>query len=214
MPQHSGLAGEQTAASGEQAVGTVALMYDDRNLYLAYRVSGRAGLRNAGRDVKTLFKTGDSVDLQLATNPQADANRAAPVAGDLRLLFSLYEGKPIAVLYRPVVPGTPAALRTVFGSPVRSVTMDRVEPLDAARVAVGTMQGGYTVEVAVPLGALGLAPKPGLTLKGDVGVILSDDTGTVNQRRCYWANPHTVIISDIPSEAELMPRYWGGLVFD
>ena len=92
--------------------------------------------------------------------------------------------------------------------------MDRAEGLGAARVAVGTLPGGYTVEVAVPLEALGVTPKPGLALRGDVGVILSDDTGTVNQRRCYWANPHTVIISDIPSEAELLPRYWGGLVFD
>jgi len=55
----------------------------------------------------SLFKTGAAVDLQIATDPQAPADRKAPVAGDKRLLMTELNGKPIAVLYNAVVPGTP-----------------------------------------------------------------------------------------------------------
>ncbi len=48
---------------------------------------------------QTRFKTGDAVDLQLGANPDANAKRIDAVRGDLRLLISVLDGKPVAVLY-------------------------------------------------------------------------------------------------------------------
>ena len=72
---------------------------DKENLYVGWRVDGGQPLRNAGDEPQLLFKTGDSVDLQIGVNPDADPNRTQPVAGDQRPLISLFQGKPIGVLY-------------------------------------------------------------------------------------------------------------------
>ncbi len=68
-----------------------ALAYDSTNLYLAYDVSGDDNpMVNGGKDIKQLFTTGDSVDLQLGTNPKTDPKRTEPAIGDLRLLISVF----------------------------------------------------------------------------------------------------------------------------
>jgi len=33
--------------------------------------------------------------------------------------------------------------------------------------------------------------------------------GSVTLARTYWSNKVTGIVSDVPSEAELMPAFWG-----
>ena len=43
---------------------------------------------NNGKDWQTVFKTGDSVDLQLGTDPAANPKRTGAVPGDLRLLIA------------------------------------------------------------------------------------------------------------------------------
>lgn len=199
--------------AGGESVAQVRLAYDDQNLYLSYQVTDSSPMLNSSKDWKVLFKTGDAVDLQLGTDPDAPVQRAAPVPGDLRVLISLFYGKPVAIVYRPVAPGTPEADKEHFISPVRQVIIDRVEIVKSALIGIRRGKSSYVVEAALPLKVLGLRPIAGLKLTGDLGVIFSDATGTVDLRRSYWANPYTVIVNDIPSEAELTPQYWGTFVF-
>ena len=184
-----------------------ALGRDADHLYLAYRVHGRKAMQNGGTDWRTLFATGDCVDLMLATDSHADPNRRAAAAGDLRLLLSLFQGQAIAVLYRPVVPGTatPAAIGTI--------RVDQIVRLGTARVAVGSDAAHelYTVEAAVPLKDLGIDPAAE-SLRGDVGAVFADESGRARSLRLYYYNRHTQMISDIPTEATLQPSEWGHIV--
>jgi hypothetical protein len=186
----------------------VALGRDERKLYLAYRVHERRPLQNGGADWQTLFASGDCVDLMLATDAQADANRRAAATGDLRLLLSVFQGRPLAVLYRPVVPGTRAPVT------ISTIRIDRVTRLDAAQVAArrDAARGFYTLEAAVPLAELGIDPKSTAGLRGDVGAIFADESGRSRSLRLYYYNRHTEMLSDVPTEATLQPAEWGPLV--
>jgi hypothetical protein len=186
----------------------VALGRDKNKLYLAYQVHERRPLQNGGADWQTLFATGDCVDLMLAANAQADLNRRAAVPGDLRLLLSVFQGRPVAVLYRPVVLGVSAPVT------ISTIRIDRVTRLAAAEVAVSrdTARGLYTVEAAVPLAELGIDPAAATALRGDVGVIFADESGRSRSLRLYYYNHHTEMVSDVPTEATLQPAEWGPLV--
>ena len=72
---------------------------------------------------------------------------------------------------------------------------------------------GYTLEAAMPLRRLRLAAKAGLTVAGDVGRVLSDQSGTTRIDRVYWSNTNTRIVKDVPSEVRLQPNLWGRFVF-
>ncbi len=179
---------------------------DAKYLYITFDVRGNGKLRNAGTDWRTLFKSGGGVDVQLGLDPKADPLRTTPVGGDLRLFISLLEGKPIAVLYRPVnaepkQPGT-------FESPVGKVTFDDVRQLPDAQISIVDSKEGYVVEAAVSRASINLLDAPGDRFIGDVGVIFADPTGTKGQIRHYWSNKDTFIVDDLPSEARLRPERW------
>jgi hypothetical protein len=185
-----------------------ALAVDAVNLYLAYDVSGRdRPMLNGGKDVRQLFTSGDSVDLQLGTDPATDPKRTEPAVGDLRLLLSVFEGKPVAVLYRWKV--RQGRDPVTFTCPWRSCTVDRVELLEAAKVAVNRSNGGYLVEAAVPLAAIGFAPQAGREYRLDLGAIFSDAKGTGRAARVYWSNKATGLVSDVPGEIIAIPHLWG-----
>jgi sugar lactone lactonase YvrE len=190
----------------------VRLAYDDTCLYLHYTVADPSPWVNNGKDGTLLFKTGDSVDLQLGTDPGADPKRTGPAPGDLRLLIAPFEGKDVAVLYRHRVPG--AKDPVTFTCPWRSEKVDVVKRLEAVRVAVVKEGGQHKLEAAVPLADLGLAAPGGKTLKADVGVIYGDPDGTVNMLRSYWANPATGLVNDVPGEIMLSPNLWGSVRFE
>jgi hypothetical protein len=190
----------------------VRVAYDDASLYLHYTVADASPWVNNGKDGTLLFKTGDSVDLQLGTDPAADPKRTGPVPGDLRLLLAPFEGKDVAVLYRHRVPG--AKDPVTFTCPWRSEKVDVVRRLEGAKIAVVRESGQYKVEAAVPLADLGLAAPAGKTLKADFGVIYGDPDGTVNMLRSYWANPATGLVNDVPGEIMLAPNLWGSVRFE
>jgi len=194
-------------ATGE-VIANAWVGYDDANLYLAYEVADDSPMINSGKSAPRLFKSGDSVDFQLATNPEADPNRKEPVVGDLRLLISVMNDKPTAVLWRPVVTeGEPK--NEVEFTTFQTVKFDDVHTVDTADIKIVRQEHSYTVEAAIPLVELRWQPKSGQQLRGDVGVIFSDLAGTVNVQRVYWANKNTGIIADAPSEAKLHPDLWG-----
>ncbi|UUO04656.1 hypothetical protein M4951_14790 [Blastopirellula sp. J2-11] len=185
--------------------------WDEQNLYLAYRVEDGSPFVNQGRRWNTLFATGDSVDFQFATDPTANPRRNSPVSGDKRLMIAPFESKPTAVLYEHRKPGGKNPIE--FTSPWRGEQVDNVEQLAAADVAVKTYRGGYSVEVKVPLNALGWKIEPDAAYRGDFGVTFGDPAGHETQLRSYWANPSTMLVDDIPGEVMLHPVTWGEIEF-
>jgi hypothetical protein len=187
----------------------------DGRLFAAYRTGDKELLKNSGEQALAPFKTGGALDLMLGTDPHADPKRTQPVPGDVRLLVTLVADpagkappRPKALLYRAVVPGTPAQDRVPFSSPWRTIYFDRVDDV-SAQVKWAGKDGDY--EFSIPVETLGLKPEPGLKLKGDVGVLRGN--GFQTNYRVYWSNKATAITADVPSEAELQPGLWGTFEF-
>ena len=206
---------------GKKKVETqAALAVAGDRLYAAFKTGDPKALDNSAAALQNLFKTGGALDLMLRTNPGADGK--GPAAGDLRLLVCMTKDKPVAVLYRAVVPGYKGD-GMQFSSPLRTVKFDQVQDVsDQVTVARGTqtiaavkdkpaMTGpSGDFELSIPLSVLGFKPQPGEKLRGDIGVLRG--TAVETTQRAYWFNKATGITSDIPSEAELTPRLWGTLV--
>ena len=51
------------------------------------------------------------------------------------------------------------------------------------------------------------------TLRGDLGVIFSDPTGTRAVARHYYFDQGSQAVSDLPTEASVYPARWGELRF-
>ena len=189
------------------------LLRDATQLYLHYEVSDDPSpWINNGSDWTLLFKTGDSVDLQLGTDPTADAHRSGPVPGDCRLLIAPMGTDNVAVLYRHRLPGSKQGV--AFASPWRSETVDEVKRLASAKIVVRKNPDGYSLDAAIPLAELGWAPQPGKAAKVDLGVIYGDEAGTINLLRNYWANQATGLVNDVPGEIMLTPSLWGDLTVE
>ena len=197
----------------EKRRGQAAVSFDNEYLFVAFRVTDSTPWRNSGPDAKTIFLTGDSVDLQLGLDPTARPRRGRPVVGDFRIAIAPFGADPVVMLYQPMVPGHKGP-REAFISPVGRVEMDRVERIDSARVAVRRTETGYDLEAAIPLKALGMEFPVGRTIRGDVGILFSDDAGTKCLLRRYWSNRNTNIAADLPSETRLQPSEWGEVVID
>lgn len=185
---------------------SASVMIADGRLYAAFRTGDPTLLKNSGEIPTAPFATGGALDLLLSTAPSADDQRANAVAGDLRLVVTMIKGGPRAILYRPVMPG--AVHKVIFNSPVRTVSFDSVEDVSAD---LQFAAGGGNYVFSLPLSRLGLSVRPGLELRGDVGVRRGDGFETL--QASYWSNKATAIVADIPSEAELHPQLWGHWIF-
>lgn len=190
---------------------TAGLRHDGKKLYLVWKVDDTSPMANAGTDHMLLFKTGDCVDLWLGTDRDAAPGRVTPVAGEIRLLFSVMDGRPVAVLYRAVVPGTKTPLE--FRSPANVTKIDRVEKLPDAEIAIARDVTGYSLEAAVPLTTLGLTAAAA-ELRGDIGVILSDAAGSRTSQRSYYYNKATNVVMDIPDESAFHVGRWEKVVME
>jgi len=113
-----------------------------------------------------------------------------------------------------VVPGTPDSAKLAFSSPWRTVYVDRVTVLRDAEIAVDRGPTNFTLEASVPLHSIHLAPRATPVIRGDVGRVHSDQTGTRAVSREYWSNKNTNITADVPSEAQLQPNLWGTFRFE
>ena len=164
-------------------------------------------LANGGNDWMMLFKTGSAVDFQIATDSEAPTGRNKPVEGDQRIVMALFEGEPIAVLYKYVVPD--ASKPQTFSSPIGTVEVDVVKRIEDAQIAISKGEDEYTLEAAIPLEALDFHPQAGQKLQGDFGVIWSDALGKRNAARCYWSNNAAGIVADLFSETKIDPKMWG-----
>jgi hypothetical protein len=134
----------------------VAMARDDANLYVGWEVQDESPWVNGADAPEFLYARGDTVDLQLGTDPAADAKRTEPVKGDLRLSIGNFQGKPAAVVYRKVAD---EKRPKIFSSGViKEYPMDSVVTLTDAKVEVkvDAQQKRYVVEAAIPLASLGV----------------------------------------------------------
>lgn len=210
----SSSAGE-IAASQINDLAKFRMGYDSNNLYLKWSVRTDASgpFRNAGDDFRRAFKTGTCVDFQMGTNVAADMERSQPVAGDIRVVVTVLNGKPVAVLYRPIAPQAPKAqawaTTTVAGG---TTSFDQVAILKDAVITVTSASGETVVSATLPLKDLGLKPVIGTTHRMDWGVLSSRD-GNLTTARKYWANAMASGTTDEPTEARLTPNLWGFVRF-
>ncbi|PIY42678.1 MAG: hypothetical protein COZ06_24645 [Armatimonadetes bacterium CG_4_10_14_3_um_filter_66_18] len=184
-----------------------ALAASGDRLYAAWDTGEPKLLTNSGELPNALFKTGGALDLMLGTNLAANPDRREPVAGDLRLLVTQVGQETKATLYRQVAPGALAADKVPFSSPWRTVAFDQVKDVSDQVQLAADGKGHY--EISVPLSLLGLQPKPGTKLKGDLGILRGN--GTETTARSYWSNKATGSTADVPSEVMLTPNLWGAV---
>lgn len=205
------LAFEKTAADRCEA----AIAYDDAYLYLGWAVQDATPWGNGATDPAEMYASGDTVDFQLGTDPQADRKRAQPVLGDLRLSIGNFQGKPTAVMYRPVA--SEKAPRKFFSGTVKEgYEMQSVKVLDTAKIEVKAdpQAKRYVVEAALPLAALGFKPAAGLTMSGDFGVTFGDPAGKDTVLRSHWNNQATGMVADEVWELVPDPKQWGQITFE
>lgn len=199
--------------SGAAEVARVWLAYDGNNLYAHFKVRDASPLLNSGTNPKLLFKTGDSVDLQLGLDPDAVPQRTTPVPGDIRLLLTKTAGGATGILYRYKT--ATAATPERFWSPTGEVLVDKIEVLEQAqglKIEAAPDPEGYVVTAVLPwkvLAGAPYSPPAGGVLRGDVGVLFSDPHGDVTVERIYHFNKNTNIVADVPSEIRLHPEAWG-----
>lgn len=132
----------------------------------------------------------------------------------MRLLFTFVGDAAKAVLYHPVAPGSRADEKWRTRTEAAGETaFDRVVLLDGVEMRKRRAGDGTTVEIAVPLRAIGLRARPGALHRMDWGVLTSPDGRQVKQR-AYWADVTATGTSDEAMEARLEPRLWGHIRFD
>jgi hypothetical protein len=96
--------------------------------------------------------------------------------------------------------------------------MDRVDEISDQVELAGSVerdakntvkQADY--EVSIPLSSLGLHPADKQSIRGDIGILRGNGFQTL--QRVYWSNKSSGLVSDIPTEAELLPQLWGKWTF-
>mgnify|MGYP000392139300 CR=1 FL=1 len=167
-------------------------------------------LDNTVESLPMVFKTGAGLDLMLRSGEGAEQ----------RVLITARKTKgakgiePVAVRYRPHSPT--GGNKTKFSSPWREIEFDDVADVSAdvalAETYLKAKPFDYRAfEVSIPLATLGLKPQPGMTIKGDVGLLRGSAGSTA--ARVYWHNKATGLTADVPGEAMLQPELWGTLRF-
>jgi hypothetical protein len=203
---------------GSKKVRTeAALAVAGDRLYACFKTAEPDLLQNSGDSWPMHFKTGGALDLMLATDPNVAGNRTKAAAGDVRLLVMLVKKKPVAVLYEEVAPGRRRE-PFPFSSPLRTVNFDRIDDVSSQldfKSAVVRNDKEKTqaaiYEFSIPLATLGLKPVAGENIRGDIGVLRGN--GATTLQRSYWRNKSAALTSDVPSEAELLPKLWGRMEF-
>jgi hypothetical protein len=196
--------------------------YDDKNLYVRFQVADESPFVNTPTDQRLLFKSGDAVELYLATDlskrAEAAQHKTQMKPGDVRIIMArTADGKPLATRYRYVTaekekPNTFSVETQSSGKD----TLDDVAPWSDLPMNVRLEKGGYVVEAAIPWAELGVTPKSGLELRGDVGVIYGNEGGTKNAIRYMWSDkyPEVSVNNDIPTEIRGHPNQWGAWILE
>ena len=189
--------------------------WDEKNLYVRYDVTSPNPLVNSVADPQSIFLGGNCLDIQIATNPDAPADRTEPAPGDIRLIVTRQNDKPAAVLFQPKVKGFKGE-PIVMESPVDRETFDRITEVRDLALKYEEREGGFTAVVTVPLELLGWKPVSGMGVKMDLGYVFGDKTGRNALKRAYWANNsfEANVVDDLPDESRLNPEHWDTAVIE
>jgi DNA-binding beta-propeller fold protein YncE len=196
--------------------------YDDANLLVRFQVSDESPFVNTPTDQRLLFKSGDSVEISLASDtakrPVHGQNQQQMRVGDLRLILArTTEGKLVATRYRYVTagPDKPNAFSVETKSSGKD-TLDDVAAWNDLPMHATAEKDGYAVEVAIPWAELGVKPRSGLALSGDLGVIYGNEGGNKNAIRYMWSDKSSEVSinNDIPSEIRIHPNQWGSWMLE
>jgi hypothetical protein len=193
--------------------GQVWLRWTPETLYAAFRIMDSSPMRNAGDDPFLAFKSGDTVELFLCTNPNADPNRAEPEPGDYRIILTnLHDTTPIVFAYHPIGKGEPKYVTHPTGG--WGTRMDESGLIPDAKFAFQLLptKDGYTAEVSIPWKFFpGFTPQAGLRLPFNWALNFSDAAGQKNVMKLWWNGPNTMC-TDIPTEMRLNTSTWGWAV--
>jgi hypothetical protein len=197
----------ETAWVPLDAGASVAVAVTTDEVLLAYKTADPKAIDNDAAQPRFMFKTGGAFDLQVRpVASEAGNKRLLPM--DRRLLVANVRGKITAVLFRPETPETPDEQKVLYESPIGKVRFNAVDDVsDSVRVA--QVDGNF--EVAIKRSVLDVNPLIGSEILADVGLIRGN--GTQNIQRLLWHNTDTALVSDIPSEARMVPANWGRFVF-
>ena len=179
----------------------VKVAHDEKNIIFDYEVNSDTQLVNAVPDPKLLFKGGNCLDIQLE-NSRGEA---------LRVLATIYNGKPFAALYIPKVKDFTGEA-TVFNSPTGKESFDEIRFLENIALTTEKTDKGFHALVSIPLEELHLELKRGQKLKMDLGYIFGNAQGVGKAvRRAYLFNNSfsANVVDDIPNESRLEPKEWG-----
>jgi hypothetical protein len=133
--------------------------------------------------------------------------------GDVRIIIARTpDGILLATRYRYVTPDKEKP--NTFSVETKSSgkdTLADVAPWNDLSMHTIVEKDGYVVEAAIPWKELGVTPKSGLALLGDVGVIDGNEGGNKNAIRYLWSDrsPEVSINNDIHSEIRIHPNQWG-----
>jgi sugar lactone lactonase YvrE len=194
---------------GNDVSARVAVAHSLEHLWILAEIEDPSPWKNGGTDPKLAFKNGDAIELSVG--PERPL-RDSPIAGDIRVVIVPRPQGAVAIAYRPVKTEAKAEESYKFESPGKLLTFDSVAGLGEAQVAFKTAGSHYTVEVRLSCDQIELRQlRPGLRLRGDIGVLWGNEAGLVTERRAYLFNhsPEANIVSDTPSEAALHPSEWG-----
>ncbi len=197
----------------DNASARTVLSWDEQNLYVAWEVKDETPWVNGADAPEFMYITGDTVDIQLGTDPNAPKTRKEAVLGDLRLSIGNFKGKPTAVVYRRVA--TEKNPKMFSSGVVKAYTMESVTTLADAKIeaTADKKKRQYVVEAAIPLASLGLKITDDMKIRGDFGVTHGDKATNRTVLRTYWSNQSTGIVSDAVYELQMEPGNWGDLTF-
>jgi hypothetical protein len=183
---------------------------DDQNLYFRFEVQSPSSLANATPDPKIIFRGGNLLDIQLATDPAATADRTTPAPGDVRLLVTRRDSKPFAVLFQPQVKGFQGE-PVILKSPTGQESFDQIRVVDEVGLEYEKTAEGFIATVTVPRALTGLGLEPGRPIRLDLGYVFGNGDGTRSTTRAYLFNDSFTanVVDDIPNESRLEPAKWG-----
>ncbi|MGE9295622.1 MAG: hypothetical protein ACQKBV_04980, partial [Puniceicoccales bacterium] len=178
----------------------VAMAYDDQKLGVAFQVNDSNPWVNGEGRFTHAFIGGDAVDVKLEL----------PERGAIRILAApLVSGDTVAYWQVEADESENPTTYVVSNNPANAKQFDIVKRLDSARIDVNVTDGKYTAMLTVNLEDIGLTPGEVSEIKGAVGVIFSDPSGTNRTSRLYWHDKQTGMVSDVPTESHLEPANWG-----
>ena len=202
---------------GAKELAKVYLAWNSEGLYVAFDVTTSTPWRTSASP-ELAFQGGAAVDVKLGL---MEPERSAPVPGDLRVAVAPINGKATGVEFLPHLTRDmspphmtrEATYKTLNGA----ITFKRVAPIGDGLCAAKTKAdgSGYVVEVFIQRREP-YAFRPGLHLRFDATVILSDAQGTKSVLRLPWHSREAgdMATQDVFFESVLRPQAWGEAVLE